>query len=146
MGWDGIVAHAFVSFSQNLEDVVLSRALSSVAPGFYIDLGAGDPIQDSVTWAFYQAGWREINVEPAPETFRRLCLIRPEDINLGTLVGASAGHASLFLIDGESGFSTMEADIAEVTAAPAIAAGKSASPSPPWPTSASGMSEDPCTS
>ena len=104
----------FVSFAQNLEDVVLKRALASVWPGFYIDLGAGDPIQDSVTWAFYQAGWRGINVEPAPETFRRLCLVRPEDINLGTLVGASAGNASLFLIDGESGFSTMEADIAEV--------------------------------
>ena len=33
----------FISFAQNLEDVVLYRALSDVTHGFYVDVGANSP-------------------------------------------------------------------------------------------------------
>ena len=32
--------------------------------GFYVDVGAGHPTEDSVTRHFYDLGWRGINVEP----------------------------------------------------------------------------------
>ncbi len=54
----------FVSFAQNREDVVLHRALAAVRDGRYIDVGANDPTLDSVTKAFYDAGWRGVTVEP----------------------------------------------------------------------------------
>jgi hypothetical protein len=41
----------FVSYAQNYEDVMLYRALKGVERGFYIDVGAMDPIVDSVTKA-----------------------------------------------------------------------------------------------
>jgi hypothetical protein len=44
----------FISYAQNYEDVVLHRALSDVQRGFYVDVGAQDPIADSVTRAFYE--------------------------------------------------------------------------------------------
>ena len=43
---------------------MLRRALMGVTKGFYIDVGAGDPVVNSVTAAFYAAGWRGINIEP----------------------------------------------------------------------------------
>jgi hypothetical protein len=41
------------SYAQNFEDVMLWRALGHVAQGFYIDLGAHDPVIDSVSHALY---------------------------------------------------------------------------------------------
>lgn len=46
----------FISYAQNFEDVMLRRALRSVERGFYIDVGAADPVEMSVTKTFYDAG------------------------------------------------------------------------------------------
>ena len=50
--------------------------------GFYIDVGAGKPNDDSVTKVFYDLGWRGINIEPHPENFHLLDKERKRDINL----------------------------------------------------------------
>ena len=42
----------FVSHAQNFEDVMLWRALGDVKQGFYVDVGAADPVDMSVTKAF----------------------------------------------------------------------------------------------
>ena len=42
----------FTSYAQNFEDVMLRRALNEIARGFYIDVGAQDPIVDSVSMGF----------------------------------------------------------------------------------------------
>jgi FkbM family methyltransferase len=111
----------FVSYAQNFEDVVLWRALRSQSNGFYIDIGASNPVKDSVTHAFYQRGWRGINVEPAPTVFRLLCDERPEDVNLQCLVGSVIGAVPFYLIGDESGFSTMDVDVARAHAGAGMA-------------------------
>ena len=60
---------SFISYAQNLEDVMLYRALKHVKRGFYIDVGAFNPLSDSITKAFYDHGWRGINIEPITEFF-----------------------------------------------------------------------------
>ncbi len=57
----------FVSYAQNREDVVLARALKHVERGRYVDVGANDPVADSVSYAFYERGWSGITVEPVPD-------------------------------------------------------------------------------
>jgi len=52
----------FISYAQNFEDVMLWRALGHVSAGRYIDVGAQDPVVDSVSKAFYEHGWRRIHV------------------------------------------------------------------------------------
>ena len=47
--------------------------------GFYVDVGAADPEELSVTRAFYERGWSGINVEPRDEYFEKLILARPRD-------------------------------------------------------------------
>ena len=48
-----------VSYAQNCEDIMLLRALGDVdsSTGFYVDVGAQDPVVDSVTKAFYERGY-----------------------------------------------------------------------------------------
>lgn len=90
---------AFVSYAQNFEDVMLWRALGNVKNGFYIDVGANDPVVDSVTKAFYERGWRGINIEPLHEHWIDLEVDRPEDINLECAVGERAGDLELWIPD-----------------------------------------------
>lgn len=75
-----------ISYAQNFEDVILRRAFARVANGFYIDVGANDPVRLSVTKHFYDHGWRGINLEPG-DIFKALSEARPRDVNLN--VGAS---------------------------------------------------------
>ena len=46
-----------ISYAQNHEDVLLQRVFPECEDGFYIDVGASDPIVDSVTKHFYDRGW-----------------------------------------------------------------------------------------
>lgn len=95
----------FVTYAQNCEDVLLWRALKHVRNGFYIDVGAQDPVIDSVTKAFYDRGWRGINVEPVRHWYERLVEQRPRDINL--CIAASDHEGELKLCASEdSGLST----------------------------------------
>lgn len=95
----------FVSYAQNYEDVMLFRALRGVAHGFYIDVGAQDPVEDSVTKAFYASGWRGINIEPVTHWFQRLVADRPHDINLQMAVSDGPGQLHLYEVV-DSGLST----------------------------------------
>jgi hypothetical protein len=52
-----------LSYTQNLEDYHLSLALADQSTGFYIDVGAGHPIADNVSFWFYERGWKGIVVE-----------------------------------------------------------------------------------
>ncbi len=105
----------FVSYAQNGEDVMLRRALAGVERGFYVDVGANDPVTDSVTKAFYEAGWRGINVEPVEDWFRKLVRDRPADVNLQVAAADRDGTIDLFVIAG-SGLSTSDPRVAEAHA------------------------------
>jgi FkbM family methyltransferase len=102
----------FISYAQNNEDVLLWRALGDVEDGFYIDVGASDPVEHSVTRAFYDAGWRGINIEPLPvhiEAFERQ---RPRDINLAVAAGAADGTLTLYDVPAVRGWASPQQDVA----------------------------------
>lgn len=84
-----------VSYADNWEDVVLDRVFPRAQPGFYVDVGAGDPIEGSVTKHFYDLGWRGVNVEPAPAPFARLARHRVGDRNLNVAVSDREGKVEL---------------------------------------------------
>lgn len=65
-----------ISYAQNYEDVILWRALGGLEDGFYLDVGANDPEELSVTKWFYDQGWHGINLEPSEEYYQLLCKAR----------------------------------------------------------------------
>jgi FkbM family methyltransferase len=85
-----------VSFAQNGEDVVLQRAFPASYRGVYIDVGAADPVNHSVTKHFYDHGWRGINVDPSPGWFALLRAARPDEVNLQAGVGRADGVLTLY--------------------------------------------------
>src|SRR5215207_3038394 len=92
------VSEPFVSYAQNGEDVVLWRALRHVRRGRYVDVGAADPVEYSVTHAFYRRGWRGLNVEPVAQLADALRRKRPEDHTVVAAAGARAETGRTFFV------------------------------------------------
>ncbi len=101
----------FISYAQNFEDVILWRALKDVEKGFYIDIGAQDPVLDSVSLAFYQKGWRGIHVEPSPAYADALRSARQDEVTIEAYVGDVQGEVQFYEVE-ETGLSTANSDSA----------------------------------
>lgn len=101
-----------ISYAQNGEDVVLNR-LFRRDEGFYVDVGAHDPVHLSVTKHFYDRGWRGINVEPEPGVFASLCAHRPHDVNLNIGISDHEGVMDFFESPAASGWSTFSKEHAD---------------------------------
>jgi FkbM family methyltransferase len=120
----------FKSYAQNFEDVVLWRALHDIGEGRYLDVGAQDPVVDSVSLAFYQAGWRGVHVEPAPAYAEKLRAARPDETIIQAAVsdehapiefyefvntGLSTGKAAIAKRHAEAGFSHRKMVVPTIT-------------------------------
>jgi FkbM family methyltransferase len=103
----------FISYAQNNEDVLLWRALGHVQNGFYIDVGANDPVEHSVTKAFYDAGWSGINIEPLPHFHDAFQQQRPRDINLAIAAGGREDSLTLFDVPSVRGWASPDPKVAE---------------------------------
>ncbi|EKU83205.1 FkbM family methyltransferase [Massilia timonae] len=104
----------FVSYAQNGEDVLLWRALGHVRHGFYIDVGANDPVEHSVTKAFYERGWRGVSIEPLPSFHQAFEEQRPHDVNLAIAAGAADGELTLYDVPAVRGWASPEQSVAEM--------------------------------
>ncbi|WP_338766585.1 FkbM family methyltransferase [Massilia sp. METH4] len=102
----------FITYAQNGEDVLLWRALGHIQGGFYVDVGANDPVEHSVTRAFYDAGWSGINIEPLPSFHRRFEEQRPRDINLAIAAGSAEGELTLYDVPAVNGWASPDAGVA----------------------------------
>src|SRR5471030_1043633 len=88
-----------LSYSQNLEDYHLSLAFAGQTTGTYIDVGAGHPIADNVSFWFYERGWQGIVVEPQPELLALYQRLRPRDLAIGGLVGRHCGETDFMWLN-----------------------------------------------
>jgi FkbM family methyltransferase len=98
-----------LSYAQRFEDFHLWRCFDGQT-GFYIDVGAGHPVYDNVSFAFYLAGWRGITVEPNPALAALGRAVRPRDVLFEGLAGAAPGEATLYLQREFHGLSTTIAE------------------------------------
>ena len=88
------------SYSQNFEDVLLNRIFKEKNSGFYIDVGAHDPDELSVTKLFYDKGWRGINIEPIPMSYEKFLNARVRDININVAVSKTEKELDFFKVMG----------------------------------------------
>ena len=105
-----------LSYAQRFEDFHLWRCFGGQTDGFYIDIGAGHPVYDNVSFAFYLAGWRGICVEPNPALAALNRAVRRRDHLYEGLAGAAAGEAKLYLQREFHGLSTTVAEHAQTAA------------------------------
>ncbi len=92
----GASSYEVVSYAQNQEDVVLARMTNLVAHGTFVDVGAGHPIMENVTYALYLRGWRGVNIEPMSREVEMYGIDRPDDETLQLAIGAEKGSLTLY--------------------------------------------------
>lgn len=83
------------TYAQNREDLIIKAFFKDIEAGFYVDVGANHPVEDSVTKLFYQNGWYGINVEPNQYLHELLQLDRPKDFNCNFGIGEKPGSLTL---------------------------------------------------
>jgi FkbM family methyltransferase len=69
------------SFAQSGEDMILDIIFDK-SKGFYVDVGANNPIIQSNTHFLYKKGWKGINIDASPDSMAQFKIIRKRDINL----------------------------------------------------------------
>ena len=102
-----------LSYAQNLEDYHLSLAFAGQDSGTYIDVGAGHPVADNVSFWFYERGWQGVVVEPQPELAALYQQLRPRDLVVRGLVGRHCGEIDFHVVERLHGLSTTMQDVAQ---------------------------------
>lgn len=102
-----------LSYAQNLEDLTLAHVFPGKRDGYYVDVGAGHPVADNVTFWFYLQGWQGLIIEPQERLCALYAHVRPRDIAVATLVGRDEGEIDFHVVDRLHGFSTTVIDHAE---------------------------------
>jgi FkbM family methyltransferase len=113
------LAYEVVSYAINAEDVLLLRAFLDHPDGFFVDVGAGDPVDGSVTKNLVdRLGWHGVNIEPLPDLAEALARARPKDVTLPIAIGRRSETANVYRVVpehglvGGSGLSTLDPAIA----------------------------------
>jgi len=106
-----------LSYTQNMEDTHLWLALGGKQAGTYIDIGAGHPIADNVSFFFYERGWHGIVVEPQRKLIDLYARLRPRDIAVTALIGTGSGDADFHVFESFHGLSTTSTAHAKAAAA-----------------------------
>jgi FkbM family methyltransferase len=82
--------HARASFAQFGEDIVALSILEALGrgggPGFYVDVGACDPVAGSNTHLLHLRGWSGVNIDANPASIERFREARPHDRNVQAAV------------------------------------------------------------
>jgi hypothetical protein len=82
------------SFSQFGEDLVIEQLLNQmgISHGFYVDVGAFDPVIGSNTLLLFKHGWSGINIDVDEQKIERFRWVRPRDWNVACGVAKIAGR------------------------------------------------------
>jgi FkbM family methyltransferase len=106
-----------LSYSQNLEDYHLSIAFAGQVTGTYLDIGAGHPIADNVSYWFDERGWCGLIVEPQTKLAALYPRLRPRDVAVTCLIGRECGEADFHVVDRLHGLSTSMEGVAQAAQA-----------------------------
>jgi FkbM family methyltransferase len=82
-------------FSERGEDAVLTYYCTETS-GFYVDIGAFDPDEISITKTFYLRGWRGLNIDINPNSIKRFRRKRKRDINLNIGITETGGEFNYY--------------------------------------------------
>lgn len=100
-------------YAQNREDLLIKGFFPDVKQGFYVDVGANDPIIDSVTKLLYDSGWSGVNIEPIAKHFAALEDQRSRDINLNIGLSDKTGELTFHEYPEGDGLSTFDQTMAD---------------------------------
>ena len=86
-------------YSQEGEDILLSKIFEDKESGFFVDVGAHHPKRFSNTFLLYKKGWHGINIDPLPGSMKIFKKIRPRDINLEIAVSIKEQELTYYMFN-----------------------------------------------
>ena len=92
-------SHAGIYFSQEGEDILLSRIFGDQTKGFYVDVGAHHPKRFSNTCYFYNRGWQGINIDALPGSMKVFQKFRPRDTNLEIAISEKEQNLTYYMFN-----------------------------------------------
>lgn len=102
-----------VSYAQNGEDIRVWRALRDhPGPLHYVDVGANEPRDLSITASLYDLGWRGVLIEADPDLAEALRVHRPGDSVVAAAAGGADGALTFHRVPG-TGLGTLDATEAQ---------------------------------
>ena len=84
-----------------------------VYDGYYLDIGAYDPVHASTTLSLIAQGWTGINIEASPKRVKKFYAQRDQQLNVNFAVGKKDEFATLYEYDFDSSFSTISKEVNE---------------------------------
>ena len=88
------------------EDAILNYLFKEKKKGFYVDVGACEPVRFSNTYIFYLKGWNGINIDAMPGSVNSFKKIRPRDINIEAAVSNTEEILTYYEIGGAKSMNT----------------------------------------
>ena len=86
------------SYAQCGEDMILDVILLK-SKGFYIDIGANNPIYQSNTMYFYKKGWKGINIDATPGSMKDFRKLRKRDLNIEVAIANEEKEMIFYLFE-----------------------------------------------
>ena len=84
-----------LGFSESGEDLI-ARYLMGTKKGFFVDIGAGNPVVGSNSYLFYKSGWHGVAVDPNSKLSLAWKIARPKDAFLSIAIGSQSGNAIFY--------------------------------------------------
>ena len=105
--------NSFISNSAFGEEILVNRLLKKFSKGFFVDVGAYNPIIGSLTNQLYRKGWNGLNLDFSKSNIQLFNFLRKRDISLQVGVSDKEGLIDSFVFDPSSGTNTLEKKYAD---------------------------------
>jgi FkbM family methyltransferase len=104
------------SYGFESEDIYIDEHLKNIHKGFYVDIGAFNPIRGSNTYLLYKRGWSGINVDADENSIRMFKILRRNDYNFNFAVSSSdSKEINLFYEKQSSAVKTVNSEFRDKT-------------------------------
>jgi FkbM family methyltransferase len=77
------------SYGFEFEDITINKYLKNIKKGFYVDIGAFNPIRGSNTYLLFKKGWSGINVDADENSIKIFNILRRKDYNFNYAISSS---------------------------------------------------------
>ena len=78
------------------EDVFVSNYTKNIKNGFYVDIGAHHPLNQNNTFLLHKKNWSGINVDINEFSIDLFNYLRPNDLNIQTIISDSNDYVDLY--------------------------------------------------
>jgi len=104
------------SYGFEFEDIEINKYLKKIKKGFYVDIGAFNPIRGSNTYLLYKKGWSGINIDADENSIKMFNILRRNDYNFNYAISSSKKkELKLFYEKNSSGVKTTVIKFRDIT-------------------------------